>query len=307
MYREAALAREPFVTPECLDWHAGCTERQCSVKESSLQSETPPAAEFLRALRAAQGDVLGDMVRDTGITEGMRVLDVGCGDGFFMRRIARLIGSGGQVVGLDRDARALRAAAANCRKLGVPYALVRGHSNALPFPDHSFDAGFSALSFFDFSDPVSVIRSMGRVIRPGGLVAVIEHDYNHQALFPFPAGLELALEQALARAARDAAGTTGRFYAARNLPVWLSEAGLVEVTRRSYTRDLSFPLSTAERRYIDVFLKELWQHARPYLGVGERSLMRAWYRGETERPSPDMAGFTVTFFHFLTTGRVVQS
>ena len=275
-----------------------------SVNESNLQSERPPAAEFLRALRAAQGDVLADMVRDTGIADGMRVLDVGCGDGFFMKRIARLIGPSGQIVGLDIDARALRAAAANCRGLGVPYALVQGQSCSLPFPDRCFDACFSALSFFDFSDPVSVVRSMCRVTRGGGTVAVIEHDFNHQALFPFPAGLELALEQALSQAARAADGTSARFYAARNLPVWLSEGGLTDITRRSYTRDLSFPLSTSERRYIDVFLREIWQHARPYLGPRERSLMRAWYRGETERPSPDMPGFAVTFFHFLTLGHI---
>lgn len=272
-----------------------------------LRSDVPPAAEFLRALRAAQGDVLGDMVRDTGIVEGMRVLDVGCGDGFFMRRIARLIGPSGQVVGLDLDRHALRGAAANCRKLGVPYALVQGQSSALPFPDRSFDACFSALSFFDFSDPVSVIRSMCRVTRRGGIVAVIEHDYNHQALFPFPAGLELAVEQALGRAAHDAVGASGRFYAARNLPQWLSQAGLTDIARRSYTRDVSFPLSTTERRYIDAFLREIWRHARPYVGDRERSLMRAWYRGETERPSPDMPGFAVTFFHFLTIGRTAEA
>ena len=271
------------------------------------QSDAPPADEFLRALRAVHGDVLGDMVRDSGIADGMRVLDVGCGDGFFMKRIARLIGPSGQVVGLDIDARALRAAAANCRTLGVPYALVQGQSVALPFPDRSFDVCFSALSFFDFPDPISVIRSMCRVARGGGMLSVIEHDYNHQALFPFPARLELALEAALGRAARDAAGSTGRFYAARNLPLWLSEVGLVDITRRSYTRDLSFPLSTRERRYIEVFLREIWRHARPYLGDHERSLMRAWYRGETERPSPDMPGFAVTFFHFLTTGRVAPN
>lgn len=300
-------------------WHVECTtgtssaQGPCSivkqprsiVKQPRLPTEAPPAAEFLYALRAAQGDVLGDMVRDTGIADGMRVLDVGCGDGFFMKRIARLIGPTGQIVGLDIDAGALRAAAANCRGLGVPYALVQGQSGAMPFPDRSFDACFSALSFFDFADPVSAVRSMRRVTRSGGTVSVIEHDYNHQALFPFPARLELALEAALARAAADAVGTSGRFYAARNLPLWLSEEGLTDVTRRSYTRDLSFPLATRERRYIEVFLREIWRHASPYLGQRERSLMRAWYHGETERPSPDMPGFTVTFFHFLTTGRVV--
>lgn len=286
-------------------WHAECTP-QSGVNEPNLRpSDPPPAAELLRAMRAAQGDVLGDIVRDTGISDGMRVLDVGCGDGFFMKRVARQIGVSGQVIGLDIDPRALRAAAANCRTLGVPYALVQGRSTELPFPDHSFDACFSALSFFDFPEPVSVIRGMRRVTRVGGRVCVLEHDYNHQALFPLPERLELALEDALGRAARDAAGATGRFYAARNLPLWFSQAGLAPVARRSYTRDLSFPLSLRERRYIDVFLKEIWRHARPYLGDSERKLMRAWYHGDTERPSPDMPGFTVTFFHFLTTGQVV--
>jgi ubiquinone/menaquinone biosynthesis C-methylase UbiE len=255
-------------------------------------------------MRAAQGDVLGDVVRDTGIAEGMRVLDVGCGDGFFMKRIARRIGVSGQVIGFDIDPRALRAAAANCRTLGVPYALVQGKATQLPFPERSFDACFSALSFFDFPEPVSVIRGMRRVTRVGGRVCVLEHDYNHQALLPLPERLELALEEALGCAARAAEGATGRFYAARNLPSWLSQAGLTRVGRRSYTRDLGFPLSLRERRYIDAFLKEIWRHASPYLRESDRRLMRAWYHGDTERPSPDMPGFTATFFHFLTTGEV---
>ena len=104
------------------------------MNEPSLRlSEPPPVVELLRAMRAAQRDVLDDIVRDTRIADGMRVLDVGCGDGFFMKRIARLVGASGQVVGLDIDARALRAAAANCRTLGVPYALVHGQSAQLPF------------------------------------------------------------------------------------------------------------------------------------------------------------------------------
>jgi ubiquinone/menaquinone biosynthesis C-methylase UbiE len=257
-------------------------------------------------MRAAQGDMLADIVRDTGIADGMRVLDVGCGDGFFMKRIARRIGGSGQVVGLDIDRRALRAAAANCRTLGVPYALVQGQSSRLPFPDQSFDACFSALSFFDFPEPVSVIRGMHRVTRDEGRVCVLEHDYNHQALLPLPERLELALAEALRCAAREAAGTTGRFYAARNLPLWFSQAGMTRVARRSYTGDLSFPLSLRERRYIHVFLREIWRHASPYLGDSDRRLMRAWYRGDTERPSPDMPGFTATFFHFLTTGHVAR-
>lgn len=79
------------------------------------------------------------------VQSGDTVLDVGCGTGWFTRRVA---GDGAQVVGLDRDAEALAFAgrhSAGC----VSY--VHGDATVLPFADAAFDAVLSvtALCFVD--------------------------------------------------------------------------------------------------------------------------------------------------------------
>lgn len=71
------------------------------------------------------------------VQPGDTVLDVGCGTGWFTRRVA---GDGARVVGLDRDAEALafaRRHSAGC----VSY--VHGDATALPFADAAFDAVLS--------------------------------------------------------------------------------------------------------------------------------------------------------------------
>ena len=76
---------------------------------------------------------------------GGAVLDVGCGTGWFTRRVA---GDGAQVVGLDRDAEAL--AFAGQHSAGRT-SYVHGDATALPFADASFDAVMSvtALCFVE--------------------------------------------------------------------------------------------------------------------------------------------------------------
>jgi ubiquinone/menaquinone biosynthesis C-methylase UbiE len=71
------------------------------------------------------------------VQPGDTVLDVGCGTGWFSRRVA---GDGAQVVGLDSDAEALAFAGAHSAGC-VSY--VHGDATALPFADAAFDAVLS--------------------------------------------------------------------------------------------------------------------------------------------------------------------
>jgi cyclopropane fatty-acyl-phospholipid synthase-like methyltransferase len=96
---------------------------------------------------------------------GMRVLDIGCGDGGFCALAA---GRGAEVSGIDADA----AAVAQARRL-VPSADLRvGLMEALPWLDDGFDAvvGFNALQYALDID-LALLEAM-RVLRPGGRVAV---------------------------------------------------------------------------------------------------------------------------------------
>jgi ubiquinone/menaquinone biosynthesis C-methylase UbiE len=53
------------------------------------------------------------------ITPGMRVLDIGCGMGYFTVELARIVGPGGNVQAVDTQPQQLRAAERRCRRAGV--------------------------------------------------------------------------------------------------------------------------------------------------------------------------------------------
>ena len=92
------------------------------------------------------GNTEYDLVRSLlALQPGDTVLDVGCGTGWFTRRVA---GEGAQMVGLDRDAEVLafaRAHSAGC------LSYVHGDATALPFAVATFDAVLSvtALCFVE--------------------------------------------------------------------------------------------------------------------------------------------------------------
>src|SRR5437667_3528251 len=96
------------------------------------------------------------------------VLDVATGTGLVARAIAERYRC--QVVGLDRSADMLGAAAA--RDGHIP--LVRARAESLPFPDESFDhLTFTYLMRY-VDDPAATMRELARVVRPGGRIAALD-------------------------------------------------------------------------------------------------------------------------------------
>ena len=96
------------------------------------------------------------------------VLDVATGTGLVARAISERYGC--RVVGLDRSADMLSAAAA--RDGHIP--LIRARAESLPFPDDSFDhLTFTYLMRY-VDDPCAVIRELARVVRPGGRIAALD-------------------------------------------------------------------------------------------------------------------------------------
>ncbi|MBX7131711.1 MAG: class I SAM-dependent methyltransferase [Fimbriimonadaceae bacterium] len=118
-----------------------------------------------------QGDKNRDLLLDPvvlgecGDVTGLRVLDVGCGEGRFCRMLAK---RGAEVIGLDPTPSLIALAE---RKGGGPtYAL--GMAEDLPYEDGSFDLLISYLALLDVADFRRAIAEMARVLQPGGRAIV---------------------------------------------------------------------------------------------------------------------------------------
>ena len=90
---------------------------------------------------------------------GASVLDVGCGTGYFTRRLAR---AGLQATGIDADAATIRYA--QSRAVADEQYMI-GDARALPFPDRHFDYAVAITSFCFIADPVQALSELSRVSR----------------------------------------------------------------------------------------------------------------------------------------------
>jgi SAM-dependent methyltransferase len=100
------------------------------------------------------------------------VLDVACGPGIVT---AELAATAREVVALDLTPQMLAKARERCAKAGrLNVTLKEGSAADLPFPDNSFDAVVTRLSFHHFEDPRRVLREMARVVKVGGTVVVAD-------------------------------------------------------------------------------------------------------------------------------------
>ncbi len=96
---------------------------------------------------------------------GRKVLDLGCGTGMLLRRIK---GDHELVVGIDISLGMLRKA----RKEVPDVPLILADADHLPFGDECFDAVFSVTVLQNLPDPLSALREVVRVTKPGGRVLV---------------------------------------------------------------------------------------------------------------------------------------
>lgn len=111
------------------------------------------------------------LLRAAGLAPGMRVLDVGCGQGQMAHFVAREVGPTGQVVGVDASAAQLEIAAASCPHPERTRWL-RCVADDLAAAGAGFDLVYCRLLLMHVGDPVAVLKEMGRVLRPGGLLVV---------------------------------------------------------------------------------------------------------------------------------------
>jgi demethylmenaquinone methyltransferase / 2-methoxy-6-polyprenyl-1,4-benzoquinol methylase len=111
-----------------------------------------------------------------GVRKGQRVLDLAGGTGDLAGRFARMVGPGGEVVLADINASMLRRGRERMLDEGLAGNLRFAQVNAecLPFPDNHFDLITIAFGLRNVTDKDAALRSMYRVLKPGGRLLVLE-------------------------------------------------------------------------------------------------------------------------------------
>jgi ubiquinone/menaquinone biosynthesis C-methylase UbiE len=99
--------------------------------------------------------------------EGLRGLDIGCGEGCNTRQVAQL---GAKMEAVDVSETFIRHArdAEAEEPLGIQYREASAH--ALPFGDETFDFVVAFMSFMDIPEPEKTFAEAFRVVRPGGFL-----------------------------------------------------------------------------------------------------------------------------------------
>ncbi len=111
----------------------------------------------------------------SGVRRGMQVLDIAGGTGDLARAFARETGETGRVVLADINASMLNVGRDKLLDQGfsrVEY--VQANAECLPFADNTFDVITIAFGLRNVTDKDAALRSMHRVLKPGGRLLVLE-------------------------------------------------------------------------------------------------------------------------------------
>ncbi len=167
------------------------------------------------------------------IREGDRVLDLGCGPGFWVEMLADIVGKSGAVVGADFDEGLIHHAAKTI---------------ALSRPDHdiafkcisfeevgdmlgTFDVIFFSNCFCYVPDPQELLRRLAVLVRPGGRVIGRNWDGGVFILNPIPEVTLARMQHLLAEVFdTDRAGPYFDNYFGRKLPGTFRRHGFKKVT-----------------------------------------------------------------------------
>lgn len=105
----------------------------------------------------------------------LRVLDAGCGPGFFSVLLSR---AGHDVTGIDGSGRMLGHARKNAERNGVKPELILGDFGDLPFPDGTFDLIVSRNVTHIIRDHLGVYGEWLRVLKPDGVLLIFDANWH---------------------------------------------------------------------------------------------------------------------------------
>jgi ubiquinone/menaquinone biosynthesis C-methylase UbiE len=303
--------------------------------DADSSADLPGYAPMLNAYHRAYAPELRNIVSSLPLADCRKVLDLACGDGFHSKWLAERLEARSLVVGVDIRpdyltiaerqvapvATTLRAESdpsspatagskAGQAKGSHPAeqhrpdaAFTVGSIESLPFDDKAFDLTWCAHSLYSLPEPVDALVEMRRVTSDAGFVAVLEQDSLHRVMLPWPAEVELAVQQALFTALSRLPRGPRKFFAGRRLGTYFERANLQVCRLEPYCSSRRAPLDNDTCLWMSEYLAELRDTAGPYLSTEVRERFDGLTDPESPEYMPAQRDFFAVFVDVLGVGQ----
>ena len=193
--RDGTYVSYRFVPPPAGPWQEGWAlvkrnltqdatgQRDLTLLAGVIEARSADSRSFFDAVgpewdalrKVFNDDVLRARAAARLLEPGLRVVDVGTGTGILACELAHL---GAEVVGIDHSTRMIDAARAKLEREHFPHGagveLRRAEANRMPLADSEMDAAFAHMALQYAPSPGEVIREMKRVLKPGGVLVVVD-------------------------------------------------------------------------------------------------------------------------------------
>jgi ubiquinone/menaquinone biosynthesis C-methylase UbiE len=146
--------------------------------QPTKENKSYVTAEYLKRRAREEDFVNQESYRVLQVGRGMQVLELGCGPGTAASGFSEAVGVEGLVVGVDCDPKMIQQANSDSKQ-HINIAQLVGDAHRLPFEEAMFDRVY-AKRLFQVLPPASahlVFGEMRRVLKPGGVLALVDTDW----------------------------------------------------------------------------------------------------------------------------------
>ena len=110
-----------------------------------------------------------------GLKEGMAVLDVGTGTGFYLPYLSKLVGEKGRVYAVDIEPKLLDFAKKGAEDLRLRNVeVLKSGEDSIPLPESSIDFIFMAFVFHELKEPLRYLEEIKRVVKADATLLIVD-------------------------------------------------------------------------------------------------------------------------------------